>query len=119
MPFSRMSFGAAAPIAALAGLCVFLGSLSAAEPKDRVDGNGMPRRVAFVGLHGGVFEILKGLAGPSSLRVEYVTDEQIAAEAVDLSRYQLVLPPACPRRGRRPLSTPDPRRQARQPGTSA
>jgi len=46
--------------------------------------------VAFTGLHGGVFEVLQRLASQAGLRVEYVTDAQIAAEAVDLSGYRIV-----------------------------
>ena len=77
----------AARIAVWVGLCVSLATLSAAEPKDRPD---HAPAVAFVGLHGGVFGILKGMAGETGLRLEYVTDEQIAKEEVDLSRYQIV-----------------------------
>ena len=77
----------AARIAVLLGLCALLAPLPAAEPQLRPSG---APRIAFVGLHGGVFEILKAKAGETGLQLEYVTDAQIAAETVDLSRYQIV-----------------------------
>ena len=49
-----------------------------------------PSRIAFVGLHGGVFEVLQSLAGEIGLQLDYLTDEQIHDEAVDLARYRLV-----------------------------
>lgn len=51
---------------------------------------GPPPRVAFIGLHGGVFEPLEGFAGGLGLKAEYVPDEQISAKTCDLSVYRLV-----------------------------
>ena len=49
-----------------------------------------PTRIAFVGLHGGVFEVLQSFAGELGLQLDYVSDAQIHDEAVDLARYRLV-----------------------------
>ncbi|HID78269.1 MAG TPA: hypothetical protein EYP56_20035, partial [Planctomycetaceae bacterium] len=46
--------------------------------------------IAFVGLHGGVFEQLERFESELGVRLEYIKDEQIAAEAVDLAAYQIV-----------------------------
>ena len=58
-----------------------------ARPADQ---HGRPPRIAFVGLHGGVFEVLQSFAGELGLSMDYLTDEQIHDEAVDLARYRLV-----------------------------
>ncbi|SIO59444.1 cobaltochelatase CobN subunit [Singulisphaera sp. GP187] len=47
-------------------------------------------RIAFIGLHGGVFETLESFAKGLNLRVEYISDDQIAQKASDLSVYRLV-----------------------------
>ncbi|MGO8689406.1 MAG: cobaltochelatase subunit CobN [Thermoguttaceae bacterium] len=77
---------------AVAALCVCLGPLAAAEPKSPTgqDQHEGPPRIAFVGLHGGVFEVLQSFAGELGLSMDYLTDEQIHDEAVDLARYRLV-----------------------------
>ncbi len=77
---------------AVAALCVCLGPLAAAEPKSPAgqDQHEGPPRIAFVGLHGGVFEVLQSFAGELGLSMDYLTDEQIHDEAVDLARYRLV-----------------------------
>ncbi len=49
-----------------------------------------PARLAFVGLHGGIFEVLKGYEGELGLQLEYVSDEQIAQEKVDFAAYRIV-----------------------------
>lgn len=41
-------------------------------------------------MHGGVFETLEGFAKGMNLHVEYISDEQIATKASDLSAYRLV-----------------------------
>lgn len=47
-------------------------------------------RLAFVGLHGGVFEQLQELAPKVGVEVEFIKDDQIAAGDVDFSPYQAV-----------------------------
>ncbi len=59
--------------------------LPAAEPKQ----NETPR-VAFIGLHGGAFEQIKGFAKDLDFRPEYVPDEAIARKTVDFATYRLV-----------------------------
>lgn len=46
--------------------------------------------VAFVGLHGGVFDSLKRYEGQVGLALEYINDDAIANETVDLARYRFV-----------------------------
>jgi len=65
--------------------------LALALPAVAADKVQEPPRIAFVGLHGGVFEVLQSFAGQLDLKLDYITDEQIRNEAVDLSRYQVVL----------------------------
>ncbi|MGO9114151.1 MAG: cobaltochelatase subunit CobN [Thermoguttaceae bacterium] len=52
---------------------------------------GHDARIAFVGLHGGVFEVLQSFGGQLGLQMDYLSDEQIRQEAVDLARYRVVL----------------------------
>ncbi|MFQ5654256.1 MAG: cobaltochelatase subunit CobN, partial [Planctomycetota bacterium] len=47
-------------------------------------------RLAFVGLHGGVFEQLKKFEAELEVELEYLSDERIASEDVDLARYRIV-----------------------------
>ena len=49
------------------------------------------QRVAFVGLHGGIFEVLKRYEGELKLQLHYVRDEQVAQEKVDFAAYRIVL----------------------------
>ncbi|MDR3638518.1 MAG: cobaltochelatase subunit CobN, partial [Isosphaeraceae bacterium] len=49
-----------------------------------------PPRLAFIGLHGGVFEHLETFAKGLDLQVEYLSDEQVARKTTDLSGYRLV-----------------------------
>lgn len=49
-----------------------------------------PPRLAFVGLHGGVFEVLKPFEAELAVRLDYVTDEQIAARRADFSGFAAV-----------------------------
>ena len=65
-------------------------SLAAAPPSPAGRPTWEHRRIAFVGLHGGVFEVLQSFAGEIGLSLDYLTDEQIHDEAVDLARYRLV-----------------------------
>ncbi|EAQ82301.1 cobaltochelatase subunit CobN [Blastopirellula marina] len=48
------------------------------------------KRLAFVGLHGGVFEAMQPFAAPLGLTCDYVTDEAIAAEEVDFGEYDVI-----------------------------
>jgi hypothetical protein len=48
-------------------------------------------RIAFVGLHGGVFEVLQSFGAQLGLQMDYLTDDQIRQESVDFARYQVVL----------------------------
>ncbi len=50
-----------------------------------------PLRLAFVGLHGGVFDQLKELAPRVGVEVEFIKDQQIAAGDVDFTPYRAVL----------------------------
>lgn len=77
-------------------LTLFLAS--AANSTAAQDKNCLPR-LAFVGLHGGVFEVLTQLAPAAGVQVEFVTDEQIAAGEVDFAPFRMILP-ATPARGR-------------------
>ena len=63
--------------------------LAAAAPSASRSGQALPR-IAFVGLHGGVFEVLQSFAGEIGLPLDYISDAQIHDEAVDLARYRLV-----------------------------
>lgn len=47
-------------------------------------------RLAFVGLHGGIFDAIKELAPPAGIEADYVTDERIAGEDVDFSQFRMV-----------------------------
>ena len=47
-------------------------------------------KLAFVGLHGGVFEQLKKFEKELGVRLEYLSDERIAKEEVDLASYRVV-----------------------------
>lgn len=47
-------------------------------------------RLAFVGLHGGVFGQLKVLQSETGLELDYLRDDDIAAGKVDLSPYRIV-----------------------------
>ncbi|HVY62591.1 MAG TPA: cobaltochelatase subunit CobN, partial [Planctomycetota bacterium] len=49
-----------------------------------------PLRLAFVGLHGGVFEVLERDAADLPVRVEYIDDAAIDGRRADLSRYRAV-----------------------------
>lgn len=49
-----------------------------------------PPRIAFIGLHGGVFEQLEGAAKDLGLRIGYIPDALIVDKACDLSPYRLV-----------------------------
>ncbi|MBL4846284.1 MAG: cobaltochelatase subunit CobN, partial [Planctomycetes bacterium] len=70
-------------------LCILLttsfgvSSLWAQEPTQEGD------RLAFVGLHGGIFERLKELEGAQGLRLDYLKDSDFEAE-LDLSVYRVV-----------------------------
>ncbi len=69
----------------------------AARPSNQIDNGQIDNgdvpdvaRIAFVGLHGGVFEALQRFAPELKLRLDYLKDTQLAEEQVDLSVYQLV-----------------------------
>jgi cobaltochelatase CobN len=47
-------------------------------------------RLAFVGLHGGVFEQLETLESETGMELDYLRDDDIAAGRVDLSPYRIV-----------------------------
>jgi len=47
-------------------------------------------RIAFVGLHGGLFEVFKLFETESGLQLDYLTDEQLSTEKVDLAAYRVV-----------------------------
>jgi len=55
-------------------------------------GTGAPpvARIAFVGLHGGVFDVFKRFEASLGLHLDYVTDAQIAEERADLAVYRVV-----------------------------
>ncbi len=83
-PGLRRVLAVAAAIALLG-----LGDCAGLEGRAAGPDDALPR-LAFVGLHGGVFEALQPLAADVGLRVEYLTDEQIHGETVNLARYRLV-----------------------------
>lgn len=47
-------------------------------------------RLAFIGLHGGVFDAMKQFETDAELRLDYITDQQISNEEVDFSDYRVV-----------------------------
>jgi cobaltochelatase CobN len=63
---------------------------AATSPADPAPGSTVVQRIAFVGLHGGVFQRLKQFETDFALRIEYVTDDQLSKAEVDLSTYELV-----------------------------
>ncbi|HID31613.1 MAG TPA: cobaltochelatase subunit CobN, partial [Desulfobacterales bacterium] len=46
--------------------------------------------IAFVGLHGGIFESLKEFEKELDVKLEYLTDEMIASGKLDLSAYKVI-----------------------------
>tara|TARA_R110002111_G_scaffold18931_2_gene46223 strand:- start:40892 stop:45061 length:4170 start_codon:yes stop_codon:yes gene_type:complete len=48
------------------------------------------QRLAFIGLHGGIFEILKRYEEDYRLQLDYFTDEQLASGTVNFSPYRIV-----------------------------
>lgn len=72
----------ALPLALAAALVAFPSRASSQDER--------PPRIAFIGLHGGVFEQLQGFAGAVGLRVEYISDAQIVEKSCDLSPYRLI-----------------------------
>lgn len=74
-------------------LTLNVAGLQAQEPsptaRAQADPTGSPR-LAFVGLHGGVFDVLKDLATNLDLRPEYLSDSAIADKSVNLSVYRAV-----------------------------
>lgn len=50
-----------------------------------------PPAFAFVGLHGGIYEVLAAAAPAAGVRVEFVGDDALAAGTVDLSPFTAVL----------------------------
>ncbi len=87
--FFKGRFAQVAVLLAMAMYLVCCGLVIAAEPVPAAAKPAAP--IAFVGLHGGVFDVLKAFGGPLGLTMDYVTDEQIRQETVDLARYQVVL----------------------------
>ncbi len=63
--------------------------IAAGKPIDKATVSAA-ERIAFVGLHGGVFEVFKQFEPELKLRLDYLTDEQLAKEQVDLAQYQIV-----------------------------
>lgn len=48
------------------------------------------QRLAFIGLHGGIFDILKRYEDDYQLQLDYFTDEQLTSGTVDFTPYQIV-----------------------------
>jgi len=84
----------------LLSLVLILSPLNAAPPlpaqkpvpetKTSPQANPGVQRLAFVGLHGGIFEILKRFEEDYQLQLDYFTDEQLASGTVDFSPYRIV-----------------------------
>lgn len=74
-------------------LCVASSGQARADdsPSVRPPATGASPRLAFVGLHGGVFEAFQQFEEQLDLRLDYIADAQIAREQVDLADYQVVL----------------------------
>ncbi|MEZ6045254.1 MAG: hypothetical protein R3C11_06660 [Planctomycetaceae bacterium] len=72
--------GSVSPLLAAEDLSEAAGASSSEKP-----------RIAFIGLHGGVFDVLKRYEDDYPLRLEYLEDEQLAEESTDFSRYAMVL----------------------------
>lgn len=53
-------------------------------------GNSGVDRIAFIGLHGGIFEVLQQFEKELNLQIDYLTDVQIAHEEVNLADYRIV-----------------------------
>jgi cobaltochelatase CobN len=47
--------------------------------------------IAFIGLHGGIFDALKEFEEELDVKLDYLTDEMIASGKLDLSRYRVIL----------------------------
>ncbi|WP_165235197.1 cobaltochelatase subunit CobN [Aquisphaera insulae] len=75
------------PWSALVVALIF--GLSASWASARAD-DARPR-IAFIGLHGGVYEALEPVAKELDIRTEYVSDAEIAEGRVDLSVYRVIL----------------------------
>lgn len=64
-------------------------ALLASADKASAEDEAAPR-VAFVGLHGGVFEVFQHFEPELQLEMDYLSDRQLSQEQVDLARYQVV-----------------------------
>ncbi|MCA9188237.1 MAG: cobaltochelatase subunit CobN, partial [Planctomycetales bacterium] len=71
-------------------------AISGQDARDR-DAEVLPRkqsanvcRVAFVGLHGGMFDVIRRFAGEAGVEVDYIRDEQILEGAVPSVPYAAV-----------------------------
>jgi len=71
-------------------LMAMTGSLRAAGPKSSAEHRPSTVRIAFVGLHGGIFDVLKRYEKELHLRLDYLSDESLSKEQVDLSPYRVV-----------------------------
>jgi len=89
----------------LLSLVLILSPLNAAPPlpaqkpvpetKTSPQANPGVQRLAFVGLHGGIFEILKRFEEDYQLQLDYFTDEQLAVELSTSHRIVLSFSSTC------------------------
>jgi len=70
-------------------LPIFLLIFGSATHAQTVEESPRNPRIAFSGLHGGVFERLKDFAGSVGMDVDFVNDEQIGEESIDLGQFDL------------------------------
>ena len=47
-------------------------------------------RIAFVGLHGGIFDVLKRYEKDVNLQIDYLKDEDFSANQMDLAKYRVI-----------------------------
>ncbi len=77
---------------AITWLLLSVATCSAAETNPPTNPPTNPKpRIAFAGLHGGVFEHLKSYAVPVGVDVVFLDDEKFGNESVDLSQFDLLL----------------------------
>jgi len=89
---SRLASRRLWPIARLASLVAALALFSASTAREAAaqEKNADLPRLAFIGLHGGVFDALTQLAPTAGVQVEFIADEQIAGGEVDFAPYRMV-----------------------------
>ncbi|MBL4883120.1 MAG: cobaltochelatase subunit CobN, partial [Planctomycetaceae bacterium] len=72
-------------------LCFFFCQAAEGEEKAASQPESSVRnRIAFVGLHGGIFDVLKRYEKDVDLQIDYLKDEDFSAKQVDLAKYRVI-----------------------------